>query len=94
MTIINNALPNYQEVFKSFEEYKSKNNDGKKYFDREILNPLKETISIYVEHGYINKNYKIPKYNKNILDEKVEVIFNYDVGKLIETDKFKKDEKK
>ena len=94
MTIINNALPNYQEVFKSFEEYKSKNNDGKKYFDREILNPLKETISIYVEHGYINKNYKMPEYSKNILNEKLTVIFNYDVGKLIETDKFKKDEKK
>ena len=39
-----------------------------------------------------------PQYSGRLalggLHEKVEVIFNYDVGKLIETDKFKKDEKK
>jgi hypothetical protein len=93
-TILEKALPNHQEIFSKFEEYKNNNSDGKKFFDREILNPLKETIDTYVSHGYIDKNYKIPEYSKNILDEKIAVIFNYDVGKLIETDKFKNDEKK
>lgn len=93
-TILKKALPNYPEILKKFEHYKNNNSRGKHFFDREILNPLQETINIFIKHGYIDKNYKIPEYSKNILDEKITVIFNYDVGKLIETNKFKKDEKK
>lgn len=92
-TIIKNALPNHKELLEEFETYKTKNSMGKLFFDRNILNPLKETLDIYVSHGYIDKHYKIPTYNKNILDKNIEVIFNYDTAKLIETDKFKKNEK-
>jgi len=93
-TIIKKALPNYNELFNKFEEYKINNSDMKKIFDITILIPLKETLEIFKNHGYIDKNYKIPNYSKNILEQKIEMIFNYDTAKLIETTKFKKDEKK
>jgi hypothetical protein len=93
-TIIKKALSNYEELFNRFEEYKTNNSNGKLFFDKQILIPLKETLEIFKNHGYIDKNYKIPIYSKNILEQKIEVIFNYDTAKLIETDRFKKDEKK
>ena len=76
--LIIKALPNHEEILLNFEESTRK----KEFFNMLVLMPLKETLEIYKNHGYIDKNYKIPDYSKNVLDEKVEVIFNYDITKL------------
>jgi hypothetical protein len=81
-TIIESALPNHKNLFSKFEEYKNNNSRGKYFFGNMILGPLQETINIYVKHGYIDENYKIPSYSKNILNQNIEIIFVYDIKEI------------
>lgn len=77
---------------KIIEEYKTTERK-KQYIEREVLKPLTEAVKIMIDRGYIHKNTNLLRKDfidglnyRRIFDEdtpNINLIFNYDNGKLI-----------
>lgn len=83
--LINKALPHAKCIINGYTKEKYK----KRYIQSNIEKPLIKAINIMIKNNYII-NFKFEKeinYKNAFNENMIKIIFNYDIGKLIDIDK-------